>query len=335
MNFKKILAFLLAVMMVMSFAACDGAKDLTDDKENNATTTAPQETEPEETEPEDTKPQLAEVTFFTMSLVDEDGAMKSLYAYPNEDGSDTVHVDYVGSVIKRGEISGDAMASITEALAASGLVELNGKSEGDSTVSQAAGSLYASLSDDSMISADFYGEIPEAFLTGYAAMEVCFDTLTAEMPEYVAVPMEMGEIADSDRAALNTILENMTLEGPADSYAITGFAKDEYFATSLGLSSDEGVASGLNFAPMMMSVAYSLNIVTLEEGADVNAVAEDFENNIDWLRWVCVQPSDVLIATQGNQVLCLQGADAFYQMTATAIEAAGWTTYSTLQNPNM
>ena len=190
-------------------------------------------------------------------------------------------------------------------------------------------------SDDSMISADFYGEIPEAFLTGYAAMEACFDILTAEMPEYVAVPMEMGEIADSDRAALNTILENMTLEGPADSYAITGFAKDEYFATSLGLSSDEGVASGLNFAPMMMSVAYSLNIVTLEEGADVNAVAEDFENNIDWLRWVCVQPSDVLIATQGNQVLCLLGADAFYQMTATAIEAAGWTTYSTLQNPNM
>ncbi len=335
MNFKRILAFLLAVMMVMSFVACDGAKDLMDDKENNATTTEPQETEPKDTEPEETDPQIAEVTFFTMSLVDEEGAMKSLYAYPNEDGSDTVHVDYVGSIIKRGEISGDAMAAITEALAASGLVELNGKSEGDSTVSLAAGSLYASLSDDSMISADFYGEIPEEFLNGYAAMEACFDTLTAEMPEYVAVPMEMGEIAESDKTALNGILANMTLEGPADSYAINGFAKDEYFAASLGLSSDEGIVSGLNFAPMMMSVAYGLNIVTLEEGADVNAVAEDFKNNIDWLRWVCVQPSDVLIATQGNQVLCLLAADAAYTATATAIEAAGWTTYATLQNPNM
>lgn len=332
MNFKKILALLLAVMMVMSFAACGETKD---ESGSNATTTAPQETEPDPTEPDPTEPPLAEVTFFTMSLIDEEGAMKSLYAYPNEDGSDTVHVDYVGSIIKRGEISGDAMAAITEALAASGLIELNGKSEGDSTVSQAAGSLYASLSDDSIISADFYGEIPEEFLNGYAAMEACFDTLTAEMPEYVAVPMEMGEIADSDRAALNAILENMTLEGSADSYAITGFAKDEYFAASLGLSSDEGVASGLNFAPMMMSVAYGLNIVTLEEGADVNTVAEDFKNNIDWLKWVCVQPSDVLIATQGNQVLCLLAADAAYTATATAIEAAGWTTYTTLQNPNM
>lgn len=331
MNFKKILAFLLAVMMVMSFVACDGAKDLTDDKENNATTTAPQETEPEETEPEDTKPQLAEVTFITMTMTDADGVSKSMYAYPNENG--TVHVDYVKDITKRGEISGDAMATITNALAASGLVELNGKMEGE--YSEVCGSMYISLSDDSMISADFYGEIPEAFLTGYAAMEACFDTLTADLAEYVPAPLENGEIAETDKTALNAILSGMTLEGPADSYAITGFAKDEYFATSLGLSSDEGVASGLNFAPMMMSVAYSLNIVTLEEGADVNAVAEDFENNIDWLRWVCVQPSDVLIATQGNQVLCLQGADAFYRMTATAIEAAGWTTYSTLQNPNM
>ena len=329
MNFKKILALLLAVMMVMSFAACGETKD---EGGSNATTTAPQETEPQETEPEETEPQIAEVTFFTMTMTDEEGnTVSSMYAYPGETG--TVHVDYVKDITKRGEISGDAMATITEALAASGLVELNGMSEGD--YSAAGGAMFITLSDDSTLSADFYGEIPEEFLNGYAAMEACFDILTADLEEYVPAPVEGGEIAESDRTALNAILENMTLEGPADSYAITGFAKDEYFAESLGLSSDEGVASGLNFAPMMMSVAYSLNIVTVEEGTDVNAVAEDFESNIDWLKWVCVQPSDVLIATQGNQVLCLLAADAAYTATATAIEAAGWTTYTTLQNPNM
>lgn len=328
MNFKKILAFLLAVMMVMSFAACG---ETGDDGDKDATTTVPQETEPQETEPEETKPQLAEVTFLTMTMTDADGVSKSMYAYPNENG--TVHVDYVKDITKRGEISGDAMATITNALAASGLIELNGKMEGE--YSEVCGSMYISFSDESMLTADFYGEIPEEFLNGYAAMEACFDTLTADLAEYVPVPLENGEIAESDRTALNAILSGMTLEGPADSYTINGVAKDEFFAVTLGLSSDEGIASGLNFAPMMMSVAYSLNIVTLEEGADVNGVAEDFESNIDWLKWVCVQPSDALIATQGNQVLCLMGADEFYQMTVAAIEAAGWTTYSTLQNPNM
>ena len=50
MNFKKILAFLLAVMMVMSFAACG---ETGDDGDKDATTTVPQETEPQETEPQE------------------------------------------------------------------------------------------------------------------------------------------------------------------------------------------------------------------------------------------------------------------------------------------
>jgi len=329
MNFKKLLAMLLAVMMLLSFAACGETKD--EGKDN--TTTEPQKTEPQETEPQETDPQLAQVSFFTISLTDEEGNTKSIYVMDNEDG--TAHIDYVGQIVKRGELDASVLTTVTDAFAASGLAELNGKNEGDPTVSVACGSLYASLSDESMITADFYGEIPEDFVNGYAAMETCLDTLTAEMPEYVPAPMEMGEIAESDRTALNAILSNMTLGAAAESYAISGVAKDEFFGVTLGLSSDEGVASGLNFASTMMSVAYSLNIVTLEDGADVNAVAADFESNIDWLKWVCVQPSDVLIATQGNQVLCLLAADEAYTMTADAIAAAGWTTYTTVHNPNL
>ena len=330
MNFKKILAMLLAVMMLLSFAACGETKD---EGKENPTTTAPQETEPQETEPEETKPAAAQVTFFTINLSDEEGNVKSIYVMDNEDG--TAHIDYTGSIVKRGELDVSVLATITEALNASGLVELNGRSEGDSTMSMASGSVYASLDDDSMVSADFYGEIPDEFLNGYAAMEACVEELTADMPEYVPVPMEMGEIAEADKAALDAILSGMELDAPADSFAISGIAKDEFFAVSLGLSSDEGVASGLNFAPLMMSVAYGLNIVTVEDGADVNAVAEDFKNSVDWLNWVCVQPSNMLVATNGNQVLCLLGSDEAYTTTAAAIEAAGWTTYATLTNPNM
>ena len=326
MNFKKILAFLLAVMMVLSFAACGETKDDGDDN----STTAPQETDPQETEPAETEPQLADITFFAMSLTDAEGNAKSIYVSPNEDG--TAHIDYVSEITKRGDLDGNVMATIAQAFAASGLMELNGLMEGE--YSEVCGSMYVSFSDETTVGADFYGEIPEAFLNGYAAMEACLDTLTADMEEYVPAPVESGEIAESDKTALDAILIGLTLENP-DAFTINGFAKDEFFAASLGLSSDEGVVSGLSFAPMMTSVAYSLNIVTLEEGADAEAVAEDFESNIDWLKWLCVQPNEALIATKDNQVLCLLGSDEVYQITVAATAAAGWTTYTTLQHPNM
>ena len=329
MNLKKILAMLLAVVMLLSFAACGETKD---EGNTNPVTTEPQQTEPQETEPQVTTPQLAEVNFFTMSITDADGVAKSLYASPNGDEENTVYVDFVDAIIKRGNVADGAMEAITNTLASSGLVELDGKNEGEP--SEVNASMYVTLTDGSDISADFYGEIPEAFLNGYAAMKACFDTLTADMEEYVPQPMEMGEIADSDRAALDVILESMDLQN-ADNYVINGIAKDEFFGPSLGLSFDEGIASGLSFSSQMMAVAYSLNIVTLAEGTDAEAVAKDFETNIDWTKWLCVQPTDALIATNGNQVLCLLGSDDFFDMSAAAIEDAGWTTYTTLDNPNM
>lgn len=329
MNFKKILAMLLAVVMLLSFAACGAAKD---EGNNNPATTEPQQTEPQETEPQETVPQLAEVDFFTMSITDAEGVTKSLYASPNGDEENTVYVDFMDAIIKRGNVAAGAMEAITQALATSGLVALDGRNEGE--YSDVSASMYITLVDGSDIAADFYGEIPEAYLNGYAAMKACFDNLTADMSEYIPKPMEMGEIAESDRTALNAILEGMNLQN-ADNYMINGIVKDEFFGPSLGLSFVEGIASGLSFTSQMMSVAYSMNIVTLAEGTDAETVAEDFETNVDWTKWLCVQPTDALIATNGNQVLCLLGSDDFFDMSAAAIEDAGWTTYTTLDNPNM
>ncbi len=329
MNFKKTLAMLLAVVMLLSFAACGETKDK---GSNTPTTTEPQQTEPKETEPQETNPELAKVDFITASITDAEGVTKSLYASPNGDEENTVYVEFVDAITKRGDVKDGAMEAITQALATSGLVELDGKNEGE--YSEVCASMYITLVDGTEITAEFYGEIPEDFMNGYAAMKTCFESLTAELPEHISEPMVVGEVAENDRTALDAILANMSLQN-LDSYVINGIAKDEFFGPSLGLSFDEGIASGLSFTSQMMSVAYSLNIVTLEEGTDAESVAKDFETNVDWLKWLCVQPTNALIATNGNQVLCLLGADDFYDMTAAAIEAAGWTTYTTLDNPNM
>jgi len=275
---------------------------------------------------------LGKIEYLSIYISDSNEEVKTMCAYSNEDGS--TYIEYISDIVKKGTIDGDAMAIISKAFATSELEALNERSEENSEGLE-IGSMYIGFEDGDVCYADFYGKIPEEFLNGCAVMEECFAKLTADMPEYIPVPLETGEIAESDKNALNTILSNMELWAPADTFAISGVAKDQYFAETLGLSSAEGIVSGLGFAPMMLMEAYRLRIVTLEKSSAAYAVAADFENNIDWFSWIFVFPSDALIAIKDNQVLCLMGSDAMYTETASAIQEAGWTVYKTLQNPNM
>lgn len=329
---KKIIALLLAVVMLMSFAACGGNNDATETTTEPAieeTTTEPAVEDTTEGG-ENTGDLSSGFTYFSLNYGESLDSVKYLTVMPNEDG--TLNVDYQGEIRKLGDVSGDAASTILTALETSGLIALNGAevyAEGE-----ASGSMYIELADGTSYTANYYGEIPEEFVNGYTAMDTCFQTVTADLPEYVPQPVVSGEIAEGDKAALDALLANMTLEVP-DSYMIMGVAKDEYFAASVGLSSDEGVVSGVSFAPMMMSVAFSLNIVTVEDAANAETVAQNFVDNIDWLKLVCVQPGNALVAVKDNQVLCLLGDGDLYNQCVSAIEAAGWTTFQTLTNPNM
>ena len=86
---------------------------------------------------------------------------------------------------------------------------------------------------------------------------------------------------------------------------------------------------------MMMTTAFSLVIVTLEEGTDAQSVCDDFEKNLDWRRWVCVAPSNAFIAQKGNQVLCLMAGGQLYDSIAQSIRQTGWTQIKALTNPDM
>ena len=316
---KKIIALLLAMLMLLSFAACGGTNNETTapDTTEETTEAATEETTEGTTESGTAAQGLDSISLTYGQNLDN---IQMMNVYNNGDG--TYSVDYMGQIRKVGSLDAAAMETIDQALQSSGLLELNGQSEYQE--GEASGSYYVSYADGTMYSADFSGVVPEAFLTGFTAMDTCFQSITADIPEYVPEPMLVGEVAESDRAALDAILANMTLDMP-DSYMISGVAKDEYFASTVGLSSDEGIASGVSFSAMMMTTAYALNIVTVEDGTSVDTVAEDFNTTLDWAKWVCVMPSNALIATKNNQVLCLMGSDDLYNQTVSAIEAAGYT----------
>lgn len=321
MMMKKITSLLLALMLVASLAACGG----------NNEPTEPEVTDPVETEPAQVAT-IDPVSYLQLSLQEAGQSMKILSAYPNEDGS--VYVELVGEVTKKGNVDAAALNTITYCLEKSGLMELNGQSVYED--GEAMAGAYVTYGEDGYISADYTGKIDQAFIDAFTAMEDCFKELTADMAEYVPAPQEMGIISDADRLAINEILENMQIEG-IDAFTIANLdtADSESFCYAAGLSSVEGVESALQFAPNMMTTPYSLVIVTLTDAANADAVAKDFENNIDWRKWVCVAPSNAAIAVKDNQVLCLIGGEDLYTQTITAIGEAGWAPVANLENPDM
>ncbi len=313
---KRLTALVLAVLMTLSLAACTSAP---------AQTTAPETTAPA-TQPSAPAAE-SPVTFFSLTLGENYENIRALTAYSNEDG--TAYVEYVGDVKKTGNLDMSIFDAITDALNESGLTALNGQE--NYAEGEANGSMYIELADGTMLIAGFGGEVPQEYRDGYAKMEACFAELTAELPEYVPQPMILGEVEETLLGELMAMISGSGIETP-DAFTISPVAKDEYFAYTLGLSADTGIADAAQCAPMMMTTAYSLSVVKLEEGADAEAVCADFAANVDWQKWVCVVPTNALVAVKDNLVLCLVADGELYTMTAAGIESAGWTVVETLEN---
>lgn len=323
MNLKKILGLLLTLVLVLSLAACgEGAPD---------DTTAPTESTSEVTESIGTSDAVVgDITEFSLTKGNASGSSRYMSAYQNEDGS--VHVEYAGDERKVGDLDGSVLEQLASELEASGLIALNGRSEYNDGA--AYGSVFIAYSDGTYTTADFSGIIPQDFTDGYQAMDAYFKTLTADLPVYVPQAQVFGEVNGDALAAVQEILNTSGMEGQ-DGLTISDIMMDEYFAFTAGLSTDDGIDSGTICTPMMNVTPYSLVIVTLESEGDAKTVRDDFEASLDWGKWVCVNPTNALIAQKGNMVLCLMGADTMYTQTAAAINSCGWENVVTFDNPNL
>lgn len=59
--------------------------------------------------------------------------------------------------------------------------------------------------------------------------------------------------------------------------------------------------------PMMGSIAYSVVLVRMEEGADVEAAKTAIKENVDPRKWFCVwvEPEDVIIKSKGDLIILI------------------------------
>lgn len=324
---KKLICLILSLLMLLSLAACgETGKESDTPKETTQETTA-------ETTQETTESQRVEavLSFYMDMKTAEQEAADFLNAYVNADG--TAYVEYnTASGHKAANMDTKVLEQLAGAYRISALSTFNGQEVYDE--GEACCSVYIDLGTENC-AYSFYGAlVPEEYATIFADMEALFVQIMEGQPEYVAAP-QMGEGVDlAHVAAITTILDDSGIEA-LDSLAIMNVEEGEFFNYNAGLSGSEGIESCTSCAAIMMTVPYSLVVVTVAEGTDTNTIVDDFAKSIDWGKWVCVQPNSATIAVKDNMVLCLLGQDEMYTGTAAAIENAGWTVAKTLNNPNL
>lgn len=330
---RRILSLVLAMMLVLSLAACGNNTDPTEAPTETPATEAPATEAPTDAPAGQVTldPMTVEnpVTYFSLSMGETFDSIMSMNISDNGDG--TIHVDFQSTEKKIGDLDAALMHNLTAALNETALVSLNGQDnygEGESSAS-----MYIEFTDGTMATVGYSGSIPQEFVDGYKAMESFVALMTADMPVYVP----QVQVMDSDPDAAAALVEIMNNTGIAelDSFMISGVAKDEFFGMTMGLSSDAGVAVATSCTAMMMTTPYGIYMATLEEGADAAAIAADFEANLNWQKFVCVAPTNAVIAQKDNMVLCFMGSDELYTKTASAIQTSGWTVVKELNNPGV
>jgi len=349
---KKRWVMFLAMMMMVGCVGCGNKEE----KQTEATTTEAETTEAATTEAATTEAVTTEaatteaattemaseevagtevavdnpVTYLSMSLADN--AENMYYMSATLMGEDELMVEYVGEEKKVGYFEPAVLQGITAEVENLALMELHGQDvygEGD-----AYASMYIQYEDGDYISASFSGTIAEEYIAAYEAMDKYFKDLTAELPVYVPQPMIQGEVDASVLTEMQVVLNDSGIEG-IDGLAISEVPMDEYFVPTMGLSKNEGIVNGTNCYPMMSSIAYSFVVATVENEDAIAAVRNDFKENLNWAKWVCVSANNALIAQKGNMVVCLMGSDSMFDMTAQAIEKNGWTELEYIENPGM
>lgn len=317
---KKLLCLGLILALMMTMAACGGRNP-----ETTSPAQLPEESEAAAKPQEETAEMQAEnpVTYFSMTLGESYESYRSLMAYEDQGSA---HVEYVGTEKKVGKLDMAFLHDLTECIAAVGADALNGRSE--YAEGEATGGMYIAYADGSYLSADFSGVVPEEFIVLYQALDHWFAEQTGDLPVYVPQPLVMGDVDEALLGEILSILEASGMTNP-DTLCISQVPMDEYFAFTAGLSDDEGIRMAAQCTAMMMTTPYSFVVVQLEDQSIADGVREDFRNSLNWQKWVCVMPTDALIAQKGDLVLCLMGADDLYDLTAAGIEASGWTRIET------
>ena len=118
---------------------------------------------------------------------------------------------------------------------------------------------------------------------------------------------------------LNKTIEQRPVEfmGGVIPVDLTDSSEDGLWAIKsyTGLEDASKITEAAAFEPMMGSLAFSMVLVRVAEGASVKDVAESMKSGIDTRKWICVEADDLKVAGFGDVVMLIM-VNSDSQMTA-------------------
>lgn len=314
MNMKRILAVLLASLMIFSLAACG--------------TSAPAN--------------QSTITNFSASYGENFDDAISINLFPDEANEGKFMLYYgTGMDMNQGITDGALAETLTKLFNESKLQKLNGKNEYED--GDAVGSMSILFADGSTFDCSFGGKIPADFATAFEKMDAAASEASQTAEPYKA-QVEFADDVNADaKAALNAVFAHLSNQAVESNMGTNLPVDNENFAYSIGINPEQAAALNAQnnvenatvVMNMMGTVAHNIALFQMKDGADAAAFQQTLLNNADWRKWVCVAPDLALTATKDNYVLFAMTLNAINDELTPALEAEGWTVTNTVENPDL
>ena len=150
-----------------------------------------------------------------------------------------------------------------------------------------------------------------------------------EEEEEVEVEVDLAEITSAEdlEILVRKIYKGLNIEMPMLMTQVVDTTDADAVNYVTGLENANDVEYIVESAPMMTSQAYSLVLVKVKDGANIEKIAKEMNEKIDARKWICVTAEKVYTTTSGD-VVCLvmsneKTAKAVYDNFKTIAETVG------------
>lgn len=111
------------------------------------------------------------------------------------------------------------------------------------------------------------------------------------------------------KSMLETIYSNLDGQLPVLETAEMDVSDGDAVTVYTGLQSNENVESLVVSEPLMNAQAYSVAIVKVKEGADIESMKQEMLDNIDTRKWICVSAEKLYITNNENVIFLVMASD--------------------------
>lgn len=134
--------------------------------------------------------------------------------------------------------------------------------------------------------------------------------VTDENTQAVDTTESPSDSEDGLEGILDKIYETAAVSAEFKDYIATGLQTTpitaencEYQLGKAGIEFESAIAS----EPMMSASAYSLCLVRVKEGADIEAVKNEIRENVDPQKWICVgvDPNNIIVDNVGDVLILI------------------------------